>query len=165
MEPPPPLPPSDAAAFLKLLESLPKKKISETAKFVKRVEDIPEISLPPEGPIKVALSLAERALVGQFTGFWPSPKTTESWVARNWAPLIKERVTPYFLGKGFFLFEFSDKDDKDLIFRNGPYFMGPHGLYLNKWTPDFDPAVDVPTAVPCGLGYLICLFIAGMGSL
>lgn len=148
MEPPPPLPPSDAAAFLKLLESLPKKKISETAKFVKRVEDIPEISLPPEGPIKVALSLAERALVGQFTGLWPSPKTTESWVARNWASLIKERVTPYFLGKGFFLFEFSDKDDKDLIFRNGPYFMGPHGLYLNKWTPDFDPAVDVPTAVP-----------------
>ena len=148
MEPPPPLPPSDAAAFLKLLESLPKKKISKTAKFVKRVEDIPEISLPPDGPIKVALSLAERALVGQFTGLWPSPKTTESWVARNWAPLIKDRVTSYFLGKGFFLFEFSDKDDKDLIFQNGPYFMGPQGLYLKKWTLDFDPTVDVPTTVP-----------------
>jgi len=26
--------------------------------------------------------------------------------------------------------------------------MGPHGLYLNKWLPDFDPAQDVPTAVP-----------------
>lgn len=26
--------------------------------------------------------------------------------------------------------------------------MGPQGLYLNKWTPDFDPAVDVPSAVP-----------------
>ena len=22
--------------------------------------------------------------------------------------------------------------------------MGPHGLYLNKWTPDFDPNQDVP---------------------
>ena len=26
--------------------------------------------------------------------------------------------------------------------------MGPQGLYLNKWTPDFDPAQDVPLAVP-----------------
>jgi hypothetical protein len=25
--------------------------------------------------------------------------------------------------------------------------MGPQGLYLNKWMPDFDPAVDVPTTV------------------
>ena len=26
--------------------------------------------------------------------------------------------------------------------------MGPQGLYLNKWTPDFDLAVDVPKEVP-----------------
>ena len=80
-------------------------------------------------------------------GLWPFPKTTKQWVNRNWAPLIKQSVKSYFLGRGFFLFEFSSKEDKDLIFQNGPYFMGPQGLYLNKWTPDFDPAVDVPTAV------------------
>ena len=68
MDPPPPPPSSDAEAFLKLLESLPKKKASKAMKFVKHLDDIPEISLPLEGPIKVALSLAERALVGQFTG-------------------------------------------------------------------------------------------------
>jgi hypothetical protein len=61
--------------------------------------------------------------------------------------LIKKSVTSYFLGRGYFLFEFTSKDDKDLIFQNGPYFMGPQGLYLNKWTPDFDPEVDVPKAV------------------
>lgn len=141
--PSPPL--SKAEAFFNLLNSLPKKKSTEAAKFVKCMDDIPEISLPPEKPIQVALSLAERALVGQFTGLWPSPKSTESW---NQAPLIKNRVTSYFLGKGFFLFEFAEKEDKELIFRNGPYFMGPQGLYLNKWMPDFDPAVDVPLAVP-----------------
>jgi hypothetical protein len=112
------------------------------------LDDIPVISLPPETPIQVALSLADWALIGQFTGLWPSPKSTESWVNRNWASLIKERVTSYFLGRGYFLFEFTSKDDKYLIFQNGPYFMGPQGLYLNKWTPDFDPAVDVPKAVP-----------------
>ena len=26
--------------------------------------------------------------------------------------------------------------------------MGPQGLYLNKWSPDFDPTQDVPSAVP-----------------
>lgn len=75
--PPPPPPPSADEAFRSLLASLPKKKKIEVAKFVKKLDDIPEISLPPEGPIQVALSLADRALVGQFTGLWPSPKTTE----------------------------------------------------------------------------------------
>eukprot|EP00253_Pinus_taeda_P027962 PITA_27962 len=72
----------------------------------------------------------------------------ESWLNKNWAPLIKGSVTSYFLGQGFFLFKFSSKEDKDLIFHNGPYFMGPQGLYLNRWMPDFDPAVDVPSVVP-----------------
>ena len=26
--------------------------------------------------------------------------------------------------------------------------MGPQGLYLNKWTLDFDPSQDVPSTVP-----------------
>ena len=39
-------------------------------------------------------------------------------------------------------------EDRVPIFRNGPYFMGPQGLYLNKWTPNFDPSQDVPFVVP-----------------
>jgi hypothetical protein len=62
--------------------------------------------------------------------------------------LINQNVTSHFLGRGYFLFEFTSKEDKELIFRNGPYFMGPQGLYLNKWTPDFNPAEDVPSQVP-----------------
>ena len=114
--PRPPPPTSAAEAFDRLLAGLPKKKNVEAAKFVKKMDEIPEISLPAETPIQVALSLSERALIGQFTGLWPSPKTTESWVNRKWAPLIKESVTSYFLGRGYFLFEFTSKDDKDLIF-------------------------------------------------
>jgi len=41
------------AAFSSLLASLPKKKKSEATKFVKRLDDVPEVNLPPEGPIKV----------------------------------------------------------------------------------------------------------------
>jgi hypothetical protein len=62
--------------------------------------------------------------------------------------LISNSVTFYAIGRGFFLFEFISKEDWDLIFRSGPYFMGPQGLYLNCWTPDFNPVVDVPKAIP-----------------
>jgi len=70
--------PSSAEDISWLLVGSPQKRKSEAAKFVKRLEDIPEISLPPETPIQVALSLAERALAGQFAHLWPSPKTIES---------------------------------------------------------------------------------------
>jgi hypothetical protein len=143
--PHPPLPLPNDVSFSSLIKSLPKKKKAECSKFVKRVEEMPEVSLPPDIPIQVALSMSERVLVGQFTGLWLSPKATETWVIKNWKPLIKQNVTSHFLGRGYFLFEFTSKEDKELIFRNGPYFMGPQGLYLNKWTLDFDPEEDVPS--------------------
>jgi hypothetical protein len=44
-------PPDVEAAFSSLLDSLPKKKKSEATKFVKKLDDVPEVNLPPEGPI------------------------------------------------------------------------------------------------------------------
>jgi hypothetical protein len=69
-------------------------------------------------------------------------------VQRNWSPLVKEGIRSHLVGRGFFVFVFDNLEDKNLIFRNGPYFMGPQGLYLNKWSPDFDPTQDVPSVVP-----------------
>ena len=43
---------------------------------------------------------------------------------------------------------FKEGEAKRLILRNIPYFMGPQGLYLNKWNPDFDPTQHVSSAVP-----------------
>ena len=51
------------------------------------------------------------------------------------------------VGKGYYVFLFENSENRDLIFCNGLYFMGPQGLYLNPWTSDFDPAMDVPKAV------------------
>ena len=117
-------------------------------KLIKKLEEIPEISLPEEQPIKIALALADRGLVGQFMGRWPSTKTTNDWIQCNWRPQLKNNVICYAVGRGYFIFEFISKEDRDLVFKNGPYFMGNQGLYLNKWTPDFDPSVDVPKEVP-----------------
>ena len=61
---------------------------------------------------------------------------------------VSGKISIRFYGNGYYTFHFEIRADKDLIFRNGPYFMDSGGLYLNKWTPDFDPELDVPSAVP-----------------
>jgi hypothetical protein len=53
-----------------------------------------------------------------------------------------------FCGNGFFPFLFEKKEDRDLIFRSGPYFMGGRGMYLNKWTIDFILENDIPSIIP-----------------
>ena len=108
--------------------------------------DVSIISLPLDQLMQIAMFLAHHALVGQFTGLFPSPRTTGNWIQKNWWPLISNNVTCYTVGRGFFLFEFITKEDRDLIFRSGTYFMGPQGLYLNRWTCDFDLTIDVPKA-------------------
>ena len=70
------------------------------------------------------------------------------WVQRKWCPLISYGIRNHFVGRGYYIFVFDSVEYCDLIFRNGPYFMGPHGLYLNKWTLDFDPTQDVSSAIP-----------------
>ena len=52
------------------------------------------------------------------------------------------------LEEASFVFIFYCAEDQDLIFCNGLYFMDPQGLYLNKWTLDFNPSQDIPSAVP-----------------
>ena len=147
--PPPADSPPEVTAFRKLIASGTKRPPSATQqKFIKRMDTIPSVALPEEDTCKSALNLAERGLIGQFTGLWPSPKSVEEWTQRNWKSLIKDGVKSYFVGKGYFVFVFENTEDRSLIFRNGPYFMGPQGLYLNKWNPDFDPSQDVPSAVP-----------------
>jgi hypothetical protein len=57
-------------------------------------------------------------------------------------------ASSFLCGKGFFAFLFEFKEDRDLIFRSGQYFLGARGLYLNKWSLDFNPENDIPSAVP-----------------
>ena len=61
--PSPPL--SDEEAFRRLLSIAGKKLVApQIPKFIKKLDAIPEIVLPEEKPIKIALDLVERGLVG-----------------------------------------------------------------------------------------------------
>ena len=75
----PPSPPiSDEDTFRRLLSVAGKKLVApQIPKFIKKLDEIPEIVLPEEKPIKIALALAERGLFGQFMGLWPSTRTTD----------------------------------------------------------------------------------------
>ena len=42
---------------------------------------------------------------------------------------------------------FETKDDRDLIFNIGPYFMGSRGMYLYKSTPNFIPENGIPSTI------------------
>ena len=109
---PPPGPYAETLAFKSLItrrsKAVPQMAIP---KFIKRLEEFPTIDLPPLHPMQVAISLENRALVGQFTGLWPSLKTTDNWIQKKWRPLISNSVTCYAIGRGFFLFKFIAKED------------------------------------------------------
>lgn len=84
---PPEAPPEEAAqqqAFSARINSLPPQRARPSiSKFVKKIEGLQEVSLPPTLPRMAALALAEKGLIGQFKGLWPSPKTVQRWVERN----------------------------------------------------------------------------------
>ena len=109
-----------------------------SSKFIKRSE-VPEVKLSSAASKRKAVALSEKGLIGLFTGLWPSPRSVEIWLNKNWRTLIQGEVQQIFCGKGYFAFIFEKKEDRDLIFRNGPYFMGPRGMYLNKWDLSFNP--------------------------
>jgi hypothetical protein len=135
-------------AFKALVRSAgPKSKPSLSSKFVKKMEEIPSLELSPEQPCTLALHLAEKALIGKFTGLWPSPKMVEAWMDDSWKSLIKGKASLFAVGRGFFVFSFLSKEDCDLVFRSGPYFMGSRGLFLAPWTLDFNPEAEI-TAAP-----------------
>ena len=134
--------------FQALAPSVPNPPVTKppTSNFVKRVA-VPKVQIMSTASRMKALALRERGLIGQFSGIWPSPKSMEIWISKNWMPFITGGLQHYFCGKGFYTFLFENKEDKDLIFRSGLYFMGPRGLYLNRWTLSFDSEKDVPLAV------------------
>ena len=82
-----------------------------------------------------------------------------------WKPLMHGIVSLDAVGRFFFAFSFSRKEDRDLVFKYGPYFMGLRGLFLAPWTLDFNPRAEI-TAAPIWVRLPhLPLHIWGKGSL
>ena len=69
----------DSVAFSNLIAGKSMKpRYAPIPKFVKKLDEVPIIELLPQHPMHIVVSLADRALVGQFTGLWPPPNTTDN---------------------------------------------------------------------------------------
>ena len=70
--------------FKALVQAVVPQAASHTpSKFVKKMDEIPSLELSPLDPCQKALLLSEQALIGKFTGLWPSPKAVEIWIAEH----------------------------------------------------------------------------------
>jgi len=107
--PPPPPPDEDARAFQAMVASSMKSTKTQPTQFVKKLAEIPKVTLPTTSARRKALTLADRGLIGQFIGIWSSPKMVTTWLEKNWKPLIKGSISHYFCGRGFFTFFFETK--------------------------------------------------------
>jgi hypothetical protein len=120
--PPPPQPPisSHSRPSSPPIQNLAKGPPSH---FVKKLDEIPKVPVHPSSSRLFSLRLVENGLIDQFMGLWPSPREMKQWLEKNWKKMIKGKMSSTFCGKGFYAFLFENQADKDLIFRNGPYFM------------------------------------------
>jgi len=57
------------------------------------------------------------------------------WIRSHWKPKGKTHL--HLRSKGFFRVVFTSLDDKDRVFKGGPYFYAPAGLYMRPWTMKF----------------------------
>jgi hypothetical protein len=72
----------EVIAFKALVGSLcpPPLSRSSSSQFVKKLDQIPEVSIPSTSARRKSLSFTSRALVGQFMGLWPSPRQIDLWI-------------------------------------------------------------------------------------
>lgn len=80
----------------------------------------------------MAPRLGNRGLIGKFASILPFTRMLNSFIDKSWHPLIKGKISLSFCENGFFTFLYEEKANKDLIFKNKPYFLEAQNLYLNQ---------------------------------
>jgi hypothetical protein len=73
--------------------------------------------------------MRDHSLIGNFLGLWPSENDLAQWIKTWWNP--KGDYELQLSSKGFFKVIFYNLDDKDMIFKGGPFFYNSINLYLH----------------------------------
>jgi hypothetical protein len=138
----------EATTFQEMVKAYARTSKDQPTIFLKHSKEITGENLPPTSSRCKSFSLADRVLVDQFTRIWPSPKTMLAWVQESQNPHIKGNFNQFFCGRGFYTFLLKSKEDRDMIFHINLYFMGARGMYLNRWSLDFNLENDIPFVLP-----------------
>ncbi|GLJ18237.1 hypothetical protein SUGI_0322560 [Cryptomeria japonica] len=92
----------------------------------------------------------EQAVIARIIGLNWSRKNIISCVEDNWG----DQIVIKFIPKGFFVVLFEKRSERDRILNQENWFADKHAVYLQPWTPNFDP---IPLAVySCPIW--ICLY-------
>lgn len=79
------------------------------------------------------------AMICKFMGLWPIEKNMFTWIRNEWKP--KGDLTFHLGSNGFFTVVFSNLEDKDRVFKGGPYLYATAILYMRPWVMNFVPKV------------------------
>jgi hypothetical protein len=70
------------------------------------------------------------ALIAKFIGIWPSERSLVGWIDKYWKP--KGGFDLRLGAKGLFTIIFYHVEDRNRIFKGGPYFYNSTGLFYNS---------------------------------
>ncbi|GLJ39709.1 hypothetical protein SUGI_0811790 [Cryptomeria japonica] len=82
----------------------------------------------------------DQAVIARIIGLNWSRKNIKQWVKEMWG----ERSVIKFILKGFFVVLFEKHSERDRILNQENWFADKHAVYLQPWTPNFNP---IPLAV------------------
>lgn len=88
----------------------------------------------------------ENSLVGRFSGPRPGLDIIRNWIKNKWK--TKNPVEVMAMPKGCVLFRFANQEDMIAILLKSPWMLGKKAITLEKWHPDFDPAVTMVKQTP-----------------
>ncbi|GLJ53373.1 hypothetical protein SUGI_1138080 [Cryptomeria japonica] len=77
----------------------------------------------------------KQAVITRFIGPKMSRKTIHDWADNNWG----KRIVVKFLPKGFFIVVFTKESKRNHILEKENWYLGNHPLYIQPWTPNFNP--------------------------
>lgn len=96
-----------------------------------------KIRYPEQSARRVSKYMKDHALICKFIGAWPIEKELIKWIQQRWQP---KGHTDLKLGaKSFFTVIFSNMEDKERIFEDGPYFFNNVGLFIRHWDECYNP--------------------------
>jgi len=75
--------------------------------------------------------MATYAIICKFMGIWPMEKALYTRIRNNWK--LKGEINLHLGSKGFSTVVFTNLEDKDRVFKGGPYFYAITGLYMQPW--------------------------------
>ncbi|GLJ26389.1 hypothetical protein SUGI_0508730 [Cryptomeria japonica] len=92
----------------------------------------------------------KQAVIARFIGPKMFKKSIHDWVDNNWG----KRIVIKFIPKGFFVAIFTEESERNHILEKENWYLGNHPLYIQPWTPNFDPTPSAVYEEPVS----ICLF-------